>query len=38
LSCLVGGFGVAATFTDQANWGIGKIQVYGGLGFLWGPW
>jgi hypothetical protein len=32
------GFGVATSFTGGANWGIGKIQVYGSLGFLWGPW
>lgn len=32
------GFGVVASFTGGANWGVGKIQAYGGIGFLWGPW
>lgn len=32
------GFGVVASFTGGASWGIGKIQVYGSVGFLWGPW
>ena len=32
------GFGVVTSFTGGDNWGIGKFQVYGSLGFLWGAW
>jgi len=32
------GFGVVASFTGGDDWGIGKFQVYGSLGFIWGPW
>ena len=32
------GFGVVTSFTGGDDWGIGKFQVYGSLGFLWGPW
>ena len=32
------GFGVVGSFTGGADWGIGKFQVYGSAGFIWGPW
>jgi len=32
------GFGVLASFTGGDDWGIGKFQVYGGIGFIWGTW
>jgi hypothetical protein len=32
------GFGAVAAFNGGADWGIGKFQVYGNLGFIWGTW
>ena len=31
-------FGAVASFTGGADWGIGKFQVYGSIGFIWGAW
>ena len=32
------GFGAVASFTGGDDWGIGKFQVYGSIGFIWGAW
>ena len=32
------GLGAVASFTGGDDWGIGKFQVYGSLGFIWGAW
>ncbi|HEY2659536.1 MAG TPA: hypothetical protein VGI79_07425 [Caulobacteraceae bacterium] len=32
------GFGAVASFTGGDDWGIGKFQVFGSIGFIWGAW
>lgn len=32
------GFGVVASLSGGADWGIGKFVVYGSIGFIWGAW